>query len=359
MNKSLFRIDWGLFIPSFVLVLIGISGLLSLNYDLFKTQLIFFLISLIVFVLFSQINFQSIKTLSIPIYFFSIILLLVLLFIGFESRGSVRWLGLFGLGIQFSEILKPFLLICLSYFLIEKNSYTFRSFMTIFLFLAPIFLLIFLQPDLGSAVIYFITTLLVLFAFGFPFRYFLTLFLLGLLSFPIVWKFLKNYQQQRILTFFKFNIDPLGLSYNAIQSVIAVGSGMFLGKGFGQGTQSILRFLPERHTDFMFATLSEELGFIGSFGIILAFSAILYRIYTIFQRTNDNFVKIFSISAFFLLLVQLFINVGMNIGIVPIVGVSLPFVSYGGSSLLSNFMLLGLVSSMSKGLKRKDTLEIK
>ena len=141
--------------------------------------------------------------------------------------------------------------------------------------------------------------------------------------------------------------------HNAVQSIIAVGSGAIFGKGYGQGTQSILRFLPERHTDFIFATLSEELGFLGTLLIIVTFSFLLYRIFVISRKTKDVFVKIFAICTFNLLSVQFFINSGMNIGIVPIVGVTLPFVSYGGSSLLSCFIILGLLTSMNKGLSKR------
>ncbi|MEK7559303.1 MAG: FtsW/RodA/SpoVE family cell cycle protein [Patescibacteria group bacterium] len=358
MNRSYFRVDLSLLIPAVVLVILGISGIFSLNFDLFKLQIVFFFASILIFFFFSQVNYQNIKNLSIPIYIISIILLAVVLFVGTESRGSVRWIGFFGRGIQFSEILKPFLALALASFLAHKENYSVKNFLTILLLILPIFILIFLQPDLGNALIYFFTAILVLFSFGFPIRYLLTLFVLGAVSMPVFWQFLRTYQKQRVLTFLQLKVDPLGSSYNAIQSVIAVGSGMILGKGFGQGTQSILRFLPERHTDFIFATLSEELGLVGSVLIISTFSFLLYRILIISKKTNDSFIKIFSMSVFFLIAVQFFVNAGMNIGIVPIVGVSLPFVSYGGSSLVANFILLGFLSSMSKDV-RKDTLEIK
>ena len=198
-----------------------------------------------------------------------------------------------------------------------------------------------------------------MFIFGFPLRYFLASLLLMTFSFPIFWKFLREYQKQRILTFFHLRVDPLGTSYNAIQSVIAVGSGMLIGRGLGQGTQSTLRFLPERHTDFIFATLSEGLGFIGSLVILVAFGFLFYRIFLIYKNSDSVFSKIFAQAAFSLFLIQFFLNIGMNIGIMPIVGVSLPFVSYGGSSLLSSFILLGFLSSMSKGNNLKEVLEIR
>jgi rod shape determining protein RodA len=151
----------------------------------------------------------------------------------------------------------------------------------------------------------------------------------------------------------------LGLSYNAIQAVIAVGSGMLLGKGLGLGTQSGLRFLPERHTDFIFASLSEELGIIGALLLILTFIFLLYRIFIIFREQSELFPKIFSAIAFSIIFLQFFVNIGMNIGILPIVGITLPFVSYGGSSLLSNLILLGILSSMNKNIQEHRVLEIK
>ncbi len=225
--------------------------------------------------------------------------------------------------------------------------------------MVPVILLIFIQPDLGNAVLYLFAFLLTLLVVGFP----LYLFVIGLLgiflTFPLLWHLLRTYQKQRILSFLHPSSDPLGTSYNAVQSVIAVGSGQFLGKGFSEGTQSGLRFLPERHTDFIFATLSEGLGFVGSLVIIAAFAVLLYKIYTIFNNTDDRFCKIFIASSFFLLLLQFFVNVGMNIGLVPIVGVTLPFVSYGGSSLLSNFIILGLLSSIATSRRERRVLEIR
>ncbi len=217
---------------------------------------------------------------------------------------------------------------------------------------------IYLQPDLGNAIIIGFVAVLTLVLVGFPLLWFVGgLFVSGLML-PVVWHFLHDYQRQRILTFINPTMDPLGTSYNVIQSIIAVGSGMFFGKGLSQGTQSSLRFLPERHTDFIFATISENLGFVGSVLILVCFAFLLYRIFLIFLNTDDYFCKIFVGASFFLILVQFFINVGMNIGVMPVVGVTLPFVSYGGSSLLSNFILLGFLSSISDTLKDKDVLEI-
>src|SRR3989338_4216289 len=359
MNRQFLRIDIWLFVSALSLLIIGLAGIFSLSPDLFKAQLLFSVLAILVFLFFSQINYHSLRNYSFIIYIFSLIILFMLLLIGIETRGSVRWFEFLGFRIQFSELLKPFLSLALASFWASKNNYSLKLFFLVLVLFLPICFLIFLQPDLGNAIIYFLATIFIMFTFGFPLRYFLASLLLMVASFPIFWKFLREYQKQRLLTFFHFNVDPLGTSYNAIQSIIAVGSGMITGRGFGQGTQSTLRFLPERHTDFIFATLSEELGFIGSLVILAAFGFLFYRIYLIYKNSDSSFSKVFSQAAFFLLLVQFFMNIGMNIGIMPIVGVSLPFMSYGGSSLLSSFIFLGFLSSMSKGVDSKEVLEIK
>jgi rod shape determining protein RodA len=359
MIKSYFRVDLSLLIPAMVLVVFGLAGIFSLSPILFRSQIAFLIVSLIAFFIFSQVDYKRLKDYKLWIYISAVVLLSFLLVVGAENRGSVRWLEFYGFRVQFSEIFKPFLAISLAGYLADRQTYSFKSFLISFLLIAPIFILIFLQPDLGNALIYFITFFLVLFTFGFPLRFFLSIFAFFLITSPILWTFLRDYQRNRIMTFLKLEQDPLGLSYNAIQSVIAVGSGMFFGKGFGQGTQSILRFLPERHTDFIFATLSEEVGIIGSMVIIMTFAFLLFRIYSIYRIVSDDFMKVFAICCFFLIAVQFFVNAGMNVGIVPIVGVSLPFVSYGGSSLLSNFIMLGLLSALSGKKESRVALEIR
>jgi len=359
VNRQFLRIDIGLFVSAIFLLIIGLAGIFSLSPDLFRAQLLFSVLAILVFLFFSQINYQPLKNYSFIIYIFSLVILFLVLLVGIESRGSVRWFEFFGFRIQFSELLKPFLSLSLASFLASKSSYSLKLFFLVLVFFFPIWFLIFLQPDLGNAIIYFLVTIFIMFIFGFPLRYFLASLLLMIASFPIFFRFLREYQKQRLLTFFHLKVDPLGTSYNAIQSIIAVGSGMIIGRGFGQGTQSTLRFLPERHTDFIFATLSEELGFIGSLVILATFGFLFYRIYLIYKNSDSSFSKVFVQAAFFLLLVQFFMNIGMNIGIMPIVGVSLPFVSYGGSSLLSSFILLGILSSMSKGSDLRQVLEIR
>lgn len=357
-RRSLFNIDWGLLTPVIVLVIISLTTLFSLDFSLFRSQFVFFIIGIFAFLFFSQTNYKNVGTYSMPIYIISLALLFIVLILGIETRGSVRWLEFFGFRVQFSEILKPFLAIAISSYLSAKNSYSLKTLFWGVCFLTPIALLVFLQPDLGNALIYFMVTVSTFLVFGFPLRFFLGGLIFLSLLFPLFWKFLHTYQKDRILSFLNPK-DPLGLSYNAIQSVIAVGSGMIFGRGLGLGTQSGLRFLPERHTDFIFATISEELGMVGAILLTITFAFLMYRIFMIFLNQDDLFCKIFSIVSFFLIFFQFFVNTAMNIGILPIVGITLPFVSYGGSSLLSNFILLGILCAMSKGNSSHKVLEIK
>lgn len=351
------NIDWGLFTPAIILVILSLTTLISINIALFKSQLIYFFISLFVFFFFSHVSYKTAELYKIPIYIGSLILLGIILIIGTESRGAVRWLDVFGLRIQFSEILRPFLMISFSSFLAQRNNSP-KTFFEIIVLMVPVLILITVQPDLGSALVYFGATVLTLIIFGFPFMLFLGGLVLGLFTTPFIFKFLHGYQKERLFTYFNSTKDPLGTSYNAIQSVIAVGSGSFFGKGLGQATQSGLKFLPERHTDFMFATISEELGFVGACLVLVCFTLLLFRMYSIFSSSEDSSVKLFVAFSFSFLLIQFFVNIGMNIGILPIVGIALPFVSYGGSSLLSNFIILGLLSSVTYVSRNRKVLEI-
>jgi len=358
MSRKLLNFDLSLLVPVAILLVLSLSTLYLINFEYFKTQLIFLVISVLFFIFFSFANYRILKVYALPIYIFSLVALLLVLFLGLEARGSVRWVEFFGFRAQFSEILKPFLAISLSTFLMTRKN-NLKHFLSVVLLMVPILFLIFLQPDLGNTLIYLFVVVLSLFFFGFSYRYFASALALILIGIPFFWNFLHGYQRQRILTFLNPANDPLGSSYNAIQSLITVGSGMFMGRGLGQGTQSSLSFLPERHTDFIFATISEQFGFLGDFLILICFAVIFYRIFIIYKNSDNDFCRIFAAITFFILLVQFFFNIGMNIGVLPIVGITLPFVSYGGSSLLSNFILLGFLMAVSTSEKQSDVLQIR
>ncbi len=357
--KRLPRIDWWLLIPVIILLCVSLITLLSLNIRFFQSQLLSMGIALCAFLFFSQINVYLLSQTRLQIYCISIVLLIITFIIGFESRGAVRWINFFGISLQFSEILKPFLAVTFVSYIAEQAYPSFKQFVRIILLILPIFFLVYFQPDLGSALLYMIVALFTLFTRGYPLKWFAFLLAPVIVVLPFLWNVLHDYQRQRIITFLNPQADPLGVSYNSIQALIAVGSGGLFGKGFTEGTQSGLRFLPERQTDFIFATLAEGLGFVGSLIIIGALCLLCYRLYIIMTRTHDLTSKLFIITTFLFIAIPSFVNIGMNIGILPIVGVTLPFVSFGGSSLLSNFIFLGIASAISTSRKHKEVMEIR
>lgn len=360
MKKNRFYpIDWHLLIPVCILAFLSLTTLFSLNAVLFRNQLINFGLALVIFLVFSQVDYKLFQPLTKPIYVISIILLVVILLLGFESRGAVRWIDFFGISIQLSETLKPFLTISLAGFLAAGNKRTFKNFLLVFLLVAPIVGLINLQPDLGNGLIYLGALLLTLLTFGYPILWFVILAIPVLIASPFLWQVLHDYQRQRIMTFIHPTSDPLGTSYNVIQAMIAVGSGMIIGRGMGEGTQSGLQFLPERHTDFIFATISEGFGFLGSLVIIVTYGYLLYRIYQIMRHVDDTFGRVFTAGAFFFILIHFFVNVGMNVALIPVVGITLPFVSYGGSSIISSAIFLGILSAISREHVKEKVLEIR
>ncbi len=357
--KPKLQVDLRLLVPVAVLITISLATLLSINVAFFRSQMISFAVGIAAFFIFSKINMEFIKQLKLPIYVISIILFTAVLFVGIEARGASRWLDIFGIRLQFSEILKPFLALSLAGLIEDERIINFKSFIKIIVFIVPIVFLIVIQPDLGSGLLYAGAAAFALLVTGFPIVWFGIALLPLVLASPLIWGVLHGYQKQRILTFLNTNTDPLGSSYNGIQAIIAIGSGGFIGKGISEGTQSVLKFLPERHTDFIFATIAEGFGFVGAGAVILAFMLVVYRIYVLFRKSENFFNKTFLSLSFGFLTIQGFVNIAMNMGILPIVGITFPFVSFGGSSLLSNFIFLGMISSISGSIKNNEVLEIR
>lgn len=359
MKKSRIKIDWKLIIPVILIVLMSLSVLFSLNPLYFRNQLITVLFSLLIFLFISQISYKDYRDLTLPLYVLSLILLIMVYMFGFESRGAVRWVDIFGVSLQASEIVKPISSLIFSSILARNLKKSIKVYLMALSFILPIFILVYLQPDLGSALVFagvFMTALVI---YGIPFSWLFVSSLPLIFASPLIFNNLLDYQKVRILTFLNPMLDPRGSSYNLIQAIIAVGSGGAFGKGIAEGTQSRLKFLPENHTDFIFASLSEKFGFLGSTVLIILFVFLLYRIYRIYTKCPDTYGKVFCICAFLFILIQFFTNIAMNLGLVPVVGITLPFVSYGGSSILSNFIFLGILSSISVRSENKGVLEIK
>ncbi len=342
MGKHAFFIDWPAATGIVILNLLGLATLLSIDHNLFFQQLVFSVLGLLCFYLFSRIEFKLYHYLDKYIYVLCILFLLIT-FLGPSIRGATRWLEFGGIRIQPSEIIKPFLWLSFASLFTRLNPEKLNNLIKLCcLFLIPI-LLIFRQPDLGNVIVYVCAFIGLIILSGTPVIYLLLTAIIGGLSFPLLRFLLKDYQRERLMSFINPSLDPKGIGYNAIQSMIAVGSGLIFGRGFGRGTQSILKFLPERHTDFIFATFAEEFGLVGSLVLLIIFIMLFWRMLKHSETVQNNMMAFLYITALFTqMFVQVVVNIGMNMGILPITGITLPLVSAGGSSLLATYIGLGI-----------------
>lgn len=262
-----------------------------------------------------------------------------------EIRGSRRWIPLGNFNLQTSEVLKiGFILLCASFFKnINVNKFSFKLVFLIVTVIACL-AIVFIEPDLGTTVLILFTFISFVFFANLQIKKFFLFGLLILLAFIPGYFSLKTYQKERIIGFLNPAHDIQGTTYNVFQSIVAIGSGGFAGKGFGLGTQSHLRFLPEYHTDFIFATFAEEWGFVFSVVLLILYNILLAGIIFCAKNSKTIFGKYLCLGVFSLLSIQIFINIGMNLGLLPVTGIPLPFLSYGGSSIITCFILIGLVN---------------
>ena len=346
--ETLKKFNISLLILPVLIFSIGFITLLSAVPDKANTQLIFFVVSFLFYLGVSVTNYRLFQAYTKQLLLFSLVLLLVTYVLGVTVFGSERWLAIGAFSFQPSEIAKLALILFIPGYICARPS-VFNNIAELgkmLLFVIPLFVLVFLQPDLGTALILVGITLGVLFYAGLNKLYFVaTLVVVGLLSSPL-WQVLKDYQKVRILVFLNPTLDVLGSGYNVIQSLIAVGSGGFLGKGFGHGSQAHLNYLPVFWTDFIFASFSEEWGFIGVAVFLVVYILLLGTLLYIAYKIKDSFGTFIVIGVFFLFFIQFIINVGMNLGLLPVTGITLPLVSYGGSSLVVSLILLGFVQSV-------------
>jgi len=303
------------------------------------------------FLVFFVISFFRIEIWFKTAYLFYLLVLILLIYVefyGVAASGSKRWINLIFINLQPSELMKVALIIFLSRYYYNIPSDNILSLKYIF---APVFalfipvLLVASQPDLGTAVLILIGGITVMWLTGLRMKFFLYSFFALICLLPIAVSLLKPYQKSRILTFLNPERDPLGAGYQIIQSKIAVGSGGIFGKGFLKGSQSYLEYLPEKHTDFIFTLFSEEFGFIGSLSLLLIYSIIIYRITSIGSNSKNNFAKLYCYAFATAFFVYVAVNMSMVLGLLPIVGAPLPIMSYGGSSMLSMMVGLGVVMS--------------
>jgi rod shape determining protein RodA len=349
--------NWGLFFAMLALFLFGVITLYSACRGpglagLYKTQLVWFLICLIAGSAVVFLDNEIFEKIAYPFYGGCLALLTLVLFIGRVGGGSQRWIDLKFFHLQPSEIAKLAIVFTLAKFFSDERRippFTLRDLIIPGLLTAPFFMLILLQPDLGTAGVLFLVAGSVIIFLGVNWKSLVIVATIGLITIPVAYQFvLRDYQKDRVKTFINPGRDARGSGYNALQCKIAVGSGKFLGKGFLKGTQSQLNFIPEQHTDFIFSVFAEERGFVG--GVILV---ILYSIYCFYAlrtvaRARDKFQMLLAFGMAAIIFWHVFINMGMVIGILPIVGVGLPFFSYGGSSLLTFTLATAILLNVSR-----------
>jgi len=314
-------------------------------YFFVKRQSLWALLGFIFLITIVFIDYHNLERYSKVIYFGAIALLIMVIISGRSTYGARRWLAIGPFDFQPSEFAKIALIIFLADFLannkpkLDNFFYYFLS----FAYTGLLILLVFMQPDLGTSLVYLAILIIMLFVAGVKIKFLVFTFLAALSSVPILWTFLKDYQKSRLILFLNPNLDPLGGGYNVIQSRIAIGSGGFLGNGIFSGLQSQLNFLPAQHTDFIFSVLGEELGFIGAILLLGLYATILWRGIKIALEARDLLGTLLATGAVSFLFFHIVVNIGMAMGMLPATGLPLPFLSYGGSFMISNLMAIGIL----------------
>ena len=347
--------DWILPLLTLPIVGAGLVAMLSFNGSnhFFTHQLIWVGISLVVFFLASQFDVRVFKRTSVLVglFVFFSFLLMILFVAGHVSNGAASWFRLGGVAFEPADFMKLVVILMLAKYFSRRHveiAHPRHIFISGMYALIP-FVLVFLQPDFGSALVIFLIWFgMALFA-GISKRHLLMLAVGGICAFGVLWIFLfKPYQKDRIINFIHPYADIRGSGYNAYQAGIAVGSGQLFGKGIGFGTQSRLQFLPEFQTDFIFAAFAEEWGFVGAILLLIVYGFLLFRILHIAQYGGSNFETLFGAGVAFYFMSHIVINIGMNLNIMPVTGITLPFMSYGGTHLVTEYLSLGILSSMRR-----------
>jgi len=341
----------------FLLLILSLVALYSISlnktvpdFSNFNKQLIFIGIGLVAFFAASLVDYKWLKFYSWALYGLAAVLLVGVLFFGNVIRGTKGWFTFSAFNFQPVEFAKLALIIFLSRYFVRgaHEIFRFRHILISGFFTGILGVLVLLQPDFGSALVLFILWFAMLFLIGIKRSHLMLLILLVAVLLAGSWFFIfQDYQKERILSFFNPSLDPLGRGYNITQAQIAVGSGEIFGRGVGFGPQSQLRFIPESQTDFIFAVLAEELGFLGSSLILGLWCIIFWRMVQLAKKTRDNFALFLVAGTAIVFLIQIFVNIGMTVGVAPVTGISLPFLSYGGSALVINLAMIGILQSVA------------
>lgn len=308
-------------------------------------QGIFTLFNIGVAIFLMNFDYKMLQGYGNKLYIFNLIILLAVMFLGHSALGAQRWISIGPISIQPSEFSKIIMIISLATVMEHRigKLNSLHDLLPVAAYVGVPFLLVLKQPDLGTSLVFMAIFLGMLFVCGINLRLLGGLFAAGVAMMPLLWHFLKDYQKMRIMVFMDPNVDPLGSGYHIIQSKIAIGSGMLFGKGLFQGTQSQLNFLPENHTDFIFAVVGEELGFLGVVVLLLLYLVVLWRGIKIAQDASDIFGRLLAVGITSMLAFHVLVNVGMTLGIMPVTGIPLPLMSYGVSSLTTNIMSIAIL----------------
>ena len=348
--------DWPLFVLSIGLALLGIMTIYSATCSvdeecsryLATKQSYWLVIGMVMMVATFSVDYQRLNRWAYPIYAAVVILLALVLVIGISSGGSQRWLDLRLFAFQPSELAKLVLVLVLAKTLCYyEPGYTLTALGVPLMLCAPVLLLVLLQPDLGTAVLIFLIAMVVVVMSGLRIRSLLYFTVAATATLPVGWQFLKPYQKTRLWTFMNPESDPLGAGYHVVQSKIAIGSGQLWGKGYLQGSQNRLEFLPEQHTDFIFSVFAEEWGFSGCLLLLAGYALMILLALRVVRRAQDRFGVLLATGMTAILFWQFTINIGMVTGLMPVVGIPLPLISYGGSSLVTTMVAVGLLISIS------------
>jgi rod shape determining protein RodA len=350
--------DWILLILLVLIAAVSLMNLYSATYpvrdtggsQIFMRQIYWLLIGFALLLIMTTFDYHRLERFAYLSYFFSLVLLVLVLVVGKVHAGSQRWLVFGGLSFQVSELAKIVLVLTLAKYFSEHGEVTehrLRDLWQPLLLISLSALLIIKQPDLGTALVLVVVSFTIILFIRVNWRSLLILSLTALLAAPFIWFSLKEYQQKRILTFLQPDTDPLGAGYHITQSKIAIGSGLFWGKGFLKGTQTRLHFLPEQHTDFAFSVLAEEWGFVGAALLLVLYLLLILRGINIATNSRDKFGSIIALGIIAIVFWQLLINVSMATGLLPVVGIPLALFSYGGSSLVSTMAGMGLLMNIS------------
>jgi rod shape determining protein RodA len=347
------QIDWVLIGSALALALMGVAMIystegaahLAWGKTLYFKQLLWIIFGLLGLLIAMTTSWTTIARFSYALYGFNLGCLLLVALIGKRGMGAQRWISLGPLSFQPSELMKIALILALAKYLSNRGEEIKRPSEALFpaLFVLVPTLFIMKQPDLGTAIVLLLTALGMVLLFGLPLKYLLYPAATGLLAFPFLWGLLRGYQKQRIWGFLHPQNDPLGAGYHIIQSQIAVGSGKLLGKGWMAASQSQLNFLPEHHTDFIFAVSAEQLGFLGCLLILLLYILVMSRGFLIARQGRDLFSTLLAGGIVIMIFLQVVVNVGMVAGLMPVVGIPLPLMSYGGTSMLTTMISIGLL----------------